>query len=717
MRIDNVWVRKYASPEPSASVNNEGSGQSSVSVTFGGVPATHVKVNSSTSISATTPTHAGGSVNVSVTNSDGQMGTLTDGFFYGTYATTPGADASAYYKLDEGYGSSSSDATSNHQNLTLVNSPGWTNSAKFGKGLNFTRSSSQYAWTADSSALSLTSDLTLSAWIKPSSNSSGTLYDIAGKWDGSNESYLLAQYGSELRMYIDSSSNYFTTSGLNLQTGQWYHVAATYSASTQTVKIYVNGAERSGSVTGTIPASIGDDSGRFQLAAEDSSTTATNFFDGTIDEVKVFDSAFNADQIKFDLNGGKAVQYGSSAAGQSSDYCIPGDGASCGSPVGEWKLDEHTGTSANDTSGNNHPGSLNQMDSASWLSASLCKYGSCLAFNGTNQYAHIGTGPSSVKTVEFWVNPATTTEHIIDLNGSAYVRVNSGTISAPGFSSPTIYVNGRATTALAASVWQYVVVTTDTALNASDLDIGRLEGTDYFQGSIDDVKMFDYARTPAQIAWDMNRGKPVGLWKMNETSGSAYDSSGNGNTGTWNGTGTHYSDGKFGNAGQFNGSNDYVDVGNGASLNPQYISVSAWIKTSATGALDQIFSKDNSSGGRVWQFNRTSNGHIGFAVFNASSNSGIEGNTNIADGMWHHVAGTWDGSTIRVYVDGHEDGTGVSFSGTLRSGQTNSAFIGRSQNVDPGYFQGQIDDVRLYNYALTPEQIRQAMNEGSVVHF
>jgi len=57
--------------------------------------------------------------------------------------------------------------------------------------------------------------------------------------------------------------------------------------------------------------------------------------------------------------------------------------------------------------------------------------------------------------------------------------------------------------------------------------------TAYFPGKIDHVRIYDYARTPAQIAWDYNRGAPVGWWKFDKGEGlTAYDSSGNENNGT-----------------------------------------------------------------------------------------------------------------------------------------------------------------------------------------
>lgn len=114
-------------------------------------------------------------------------------------------------------------------------------------------------------------------------------------------------------------------------------------------------------------------------------------------------------------------------------------------------------------------------------------------------YRRCPAGPSAVNTVGFWVYPASTTDYFIDLNGSAYIWVNAATVTATGFTSPTIYVNGVVSYTLFANAWQYVAVTTATSLNASDLDIGRLEDTDYFAGKIDDLRIYNYTRTQKQI--------------------------------------------------------------------------------------------------------------------------------------------------------------------------------------------------------------------------
>ena len=111
---------------------------------------------------------------------------------------SPVGSQAAYYKLDEGSGTASYDTSPNKQNLTLSTSTAWTLSGKYDKALDLEKNSSMYAYTADSAGLSITGDLTISAWIKPESVTATTLFDIAGKWDGSSESYLFALYGDEL---------------------------------------------------------------------------------------------------------------------------------------------------------------------------------------------------------------------------------------------------------------------------------------------------------------------------------------------------------------------------------------------------------------------------------------------------------------------------------------------------------------------------------------
>ena len=158
----------------------------------------------------------------------------------------------------------------------------------------------------------------------------------------------------------------------------------------------------------------------------------------------------------------------------------------------------------------------------------------------------------------------------------------------------------------------------------------------------------------------------------------------------------------------FNGSSSDIQITNSVSLNPSYISILAKIKTSASGAHNQICSKDKTEGTdqRVWQFKKSDLDVINLIPFNAASSGDESGTTNIADGVSHHVVGTWDGAKIQVYVDGKVDGSGSAFAGTLRTGQTNDVFIGRmNSQIDHYYFDGFIDLVHIFSIALEPNQI------------
>lgn len=83
---------------------------------------------------------------------------------------------------------------------------------------------------------------------------------------------------------------------------------------------------------------------------------------------------------------------------------------------------------------------------------------------------------------------------------------NNGTITTAGFTSPTIYVDGKQSSTTVDTNWHHICITTDTALNASDLDIGRREGSTYYDGYLDDVRIYSYARSAEQIMMDYQQG-------------------------------------------------------------------------------------------------------------------------------------------------------------------------------------------------------------------
>jgi len=83
----------------------------------------------------------------------------------------------------------------------------------------------------------------------------------------------------------------------------------------------------------------------------------------------------------------------------------------------------------------------------------------------------------------------------------------------------------------------------------------------------------------------------------------------------------------------------------------------------------------------------------------------LESQSQIADGQWHHVGFVWDGSYRYLYVDGTEVAKDTQALAQLKY-SNGGLHIGTSKKRDTGtFFSGLIDDVRIYNKALSPEQI------------
>ena len=190
----------------------------------------------------------------------------------------------------------------------------------------------------------------------------------------------------------------------------------------------------------------------------------------------------------------------------------------------------------------------------------------------------------------------------------------------------------------------------------------------------------------------------------------------NGNDGTINGA--TFAAGKIGQAFSFDGVDDYVQVSNSPLLEPQNITVDAWVRSSDPGSYAYILSKGASAcTAGSYAFYTGGSGGLIFYIFNGSTyvlspNAG----SAIWDGNWHHVAGTFDGSYVRLYVDGIAIGSGTSTSITIGYGlpTTNDLFIGRYGTTCVPRFNGEVDEVEIYNRALSQSEIQALYAAGSV---
>ena len=200
----------------------------------------------------------------------------------------------------------------------------------------------------------------------------------------------------------------------------------------------------------------------------------------------------------------------------------------------------------------------------------------------------------------------------------------------------------------------------------------------------------------------------VAAYSFNEGSGStARDSSGSGNPGTL--SNATWATGKYGNALNFNGTNARVNVANSSSLQlSSGMTLEAWVNPSTVSSAwrDVVYKGDDNYYLRVRR-TRTSRPAGGGTFGSGKANSNAFGSTALTANTWSHLALTYDGGTLRLYVNGTQVGT-QNRSGVIAS-STNQLQIG-GDSIYGQYFRGLIDEVRVYNTALTAPQVQADMN-------
>jgi len=737
---------------------------------------------------------------------------------------SPVGSALGHWKFDEGYGTTANNSGSNDTSLngTLSGTglPLWKNEGKFGKAL-YLNGSSAYVDMGNPSAAQITSDLSLSSWVYLSSNTANQ--DIISKRG------LSGQWGYRLwvdstgtpKIDVSSTGNGMATASASqtLSKNQWHHLLGTYSGSQSAITIYVDGLQK-GQTTSGVPLSLQNSTANLNIGREAGAVTS-NYLNGSLDEVKLYNYALSSDEVKVEYNQGKTMVLGSLATDPDGTtasnsaaraYCPPGDTDTCNPPVGHWTLDERTGTTANDISGNGNTGTI--TNGPQWVNG---KVGQALEFDGRGKrYVNLGNSTSlhldqsKSITVEAWVYLNSFQDtfgggrivHYDDCDGSdgdeactrsiyvlyQYSTGNGGHHFAFEFgnSADAGYMGLTDPAVPNLKQWYHVVGVRDVSadkvylyvndiLVASGTDttsgtwettgqyamIGSYENSsinpacECIDGRVDDVRIYNYARTPAQIAWDYNRGGPVGWWKFDECTGTtAYDASGQGNNGTitigattpqttpgncvtsdsaaawYNGK-----DGKYNSSLNFDGVDDSAQIADNTALRlPNSRTLSAWINLNSLPSAGNYYGivgkESGGAGGENYLFlvdNGVFGSGIGFDdIFNTTP-SGIANiarstNINIQTGRWYHLVGIYNSATLvqTLYVDASVAATNTNSTGEPPDSNA-VGFLSIGQ--DPccagtdDWFDGQIDDVRLYNYPLNQTQIKTLYNENSAIRF
>jgi len=432
--------------------------------------------------------------------------------------------------------------------------------------------------------------------------------------------------------------------------------------------------------------------------------------------------------------------------------------------VGYWNFDEGSGNIAFDSTVNGNDGTIN--GDATWTTNTPSGSGYALDFDGIDDYVLV---PNSVSlnvdseiTIMAWINSESTNgprvfvskwndntydwsyifkQHnyydklrfslsksyhsdLIDLTGTSHISTigNWVYVSATYYSSTGIakvYFNGIEDGSSTIGVNQLI----DSSI--TDLLIGAVYTgggiTENFAGIIDEVRIYDRAlnQSEIQILYDLihpgNQGL-VGYWNFNEGNGNiVYDISGCKNNGITDGN-PQWVDGVDGTALRFDG-NDKVVIPNNWTLNPTQITVACWVNFNRlaygggySGDQAQFMvckGGDRTSGAYILHQGGTSPSslYIAFEIGEYWNGNYAISYTSLETDHWYNVVGTYDGQLLKCYLDGillaSKD------VGNINVGNNNKPLYFSYDDVDgyPYYLDGALDEVRIYNKALSEEEI------------
>lgn len=364
---------------------------------------------------------------------------------------------------------------------------------------------------------------------------------------------------------------------------------------------------------------------------------------------------------------------------------------------------------------------------------------------------------SSTRGYQFGIRNSGAAYGYIASNSSTLVTVNTGSsvndptkwthwilVYTPS-TSLTLYKNGE-------QVAQNTTSIPSSQYSASNnFYMGaRPDSTCFFTGMIDDVRVYSRALSAAEISRLYNIGshalkvgttRPsnpdsglLGHWTFDGKhmrNGVAQDVSGQGNHGNLINiaTTTFYTPGKIGQGASFDGVDDYIQVNSPTSLDDLGpMSISAWVypKSSGESAAGIIIHKSSGFGAFGWQFVIDSASTPGVLSpyfsrdYTTTDLQHIVTSGLVPINKWSHIILTWDGSVtaanVKIYLNGAEVTytTTIDGVGDLVSDSSSSMQIGNNTGGSRS-FDGSIDDVRIYNRALSADEVRALYNSGKVI--
>lgn len=630
----------------------------------------------------------------------------------------------------------------------------------FGQALSFDGTDD---YVQISSKGSNTSAFTIGGWVKSTDNTFYKTFFGEGDSRGSVGTYdwALVGYGVTRNSPASGAGFYFQGSwsgsyfaiDLGSADTNWHYLLGTWDGTT--MRGYRDGVL----VSSYVPAGSkdGGSSAPFLIGAgTNSSLVKTEFMTGSVDEVRVYNRALSAD----DVSRLYKLQKPKVAGGTNSNGL-----------VGYWPLDEGSGIRAEDMSTNSNNGTL--TNGPTWV---VGKNGGALSFSSTSsQYLDIPNESNfdfanTTFTVSEWIKTTQAGLGTLvgkndrDVNNNGWVSfVNvAGNLNKFAFQlkgSGGVGIERYSNTSVNDGLWHHVVavVTTDTVTAANNIisiyidgildqgsilqvnpyiannntvKIGRRDTQDYYDGQMDDVRIYNrglsaieiaalYKGSKASVVGKTNKNRItnglVGYWTMDgkDTYGTqTNDVSGNGNNGTLT-NGPVLSMGKIQQSFAFDGTDDYISVSHNSNLVPTAdYSLSAWVKTSSSATEQEIITKFDASGsypGYFLSIGDSTAPNTGKICLWVGDNTGWSClGTTVNDGTWHFITARVYNTTVEIYRDGVSQGTTVR---TPSRSNTGALSIGRRSDTGK-YFQGSIDEVRVYTRLLSADEIKALYTMG-----
>jgi len=225
--------------------------------------------------------------------------------------------------------------------------------------------------------------------------------------------------------------------------------------------------------------------------------------------------------------------------------------------------------------------------------------------------------------------------------------------------------------------------------------------------------------TAGASAWPL-----AGYWPMHEGRGQVvHDISGMGNHGRLGSS--RSTDGRdadwvrglggVGSALRFDG-NDYISIPDASSLHQQRLTVEVWARRDGSPGQWKYLVAKGGDGCEAASYALYSsvNGGVAFYVYDGKRWwRSPQGSRAVWDGNWHHIAGTYDGKRVRLYIDGREVGTGTPFSGRIKyESPYDEGAIGAYRGSCKLTLSGTVDEVRIWRSALPVGRIWSLINTG-----